>query len=303
LLHEYLAGENNAFLFSEFLADAQRHELQYVCETDLHTLFDTTLSGAAQAALGDIEDPLQHEQWMDFVRMRAFRKSVLCRADVTLERAVDVDVFTEFFYSADLRLKGKANLSNTKPVAFLTPDNTELTVTHPLSKAALLYLQEVHPYTPDFTELYTHAAERVRDAGGKQFANARSELVSEWFSLYSYRAVYGHLYPCLLKPEWSERPKASALARLQAAEGWQSVASIRHQALSLDDFSSRLLQVLDGMHTVPELAQLLCEEVSADALQIPGGKQAQASGKGMEKEIGANVKHLLGVFARHGLLI
>jgi len=303
LLHEYLAGENNAFLFTEFLADAQRHELQYVCETDLHTLFDTTLSGAAQAALGDIEDPLQHEQWMDFVRMRAFRKSVLCRAEVPLERAVDVDVFTEFFYSADLRLKGKANLSNTKPVAFLTPDNTELTVTHPLSKAALLYLQEVHPYTPDFNELYAHAAEQVRDAGGKQFANARSELVSEWFSLYSYRAVYGHLYPCLIKPEWSERLEVSALARLQAAEGWQSVASIRHQALSLDDFSSRLLQALDGTHTVPELTQLLCEEVTAGALPIPGGKQAQASIKGLEKEITANVKHLLSVFARHGLLV
>ncbi len=80
LLHEYLAGENNAFLFSEFLSDAGRHGLQYVCETDLHTLFDTTLSPPAQAALADIEDPLQHEQWMDFVRMRAFRKSVLCRA-------------------------------------------------------------------------------------------------------------------------------------------------------------------------------------------------------------------------------
>jgi len=115
--------------------------------------------------------------------------------------------------------------------------------------------------------------------------------------------VYGHLYPCLIKPEWSERPEVSALARLQAAEGWQSVASIRHQALSLDDFSSRLLQVLDGTHTVPELTQLLCEEVTAGALPIPGGKQAQASIKGLEKEITANVKHLLSVFARHGLLV
>ncbi|SEA10745.1 regulatory domain of a methyltransferase-containing protein [Thiothrix caldifontis] len=303
LLHEYLAGENNAFLFSEFLADAERHELQYVCETDLHTLFDTTLSMPAQAALSDIDDPLQHEQWMDFVRMRAFRKSILCRADVPLERVVDVDVFTTFFYSANLRLKGKENLSNTKPVVFLTPDNTELNVTHPLSKAALLYLQAVHPYTPDFDELYANAAERVRQAGGKQFANARSELVSEWFSLYSYRAVYGHLSPCLLKPEWSEYPQASALARVQAAEGWQSVASIRHQALSLDAFSRRLLQVLDGTHTVPELISRLCEEVEAGTLQIPGGKQSQTSGKGLEKEISTNVKHLLTVFAQHGLIV
>lgn len=286
LLHEYLAGENNAFLFSEFLADTTRYDLQYVCETDLHTLFDTTLSGAAQAALADIEEPLQHEQWMDFVRMRAFRKSVLCRADVSLERAVDVDVFTGFFYSANLRLKGNANLSNTKPATFLTPDNTELTVVHPLSKAALLYAQEVHPYTPDFTELYHNAAAQVRDAGGGEFADARGELISEWFSLYSYRAVYAHLQPCLIHPVYTEYPKASALARLQVAEGWKSVATVRHQALSLDNFSSELLQRLDGTRTVDELIRL-----------------AQSNDQGSDSDISANVKRLLNVFARHGLLI
>lgn len=303
LLHEYLAGENNAFLFSEFLADAQRHDLQYVCETDLYTLFDTTLSTPAQTALADIDDPLEHEQWMDFVQMRAFRKSVLCRADVPLERAVDVDVFTTFFYSANLRLKGKENLNNLKPVIFLTPDNTELNVVHPLSKAALLYLQEVHPYTPNFDELYAHAAARVAQAGGKAFAQARSEFVSELFSLYSYRGVYGHLYPCLQRPTVSERPQANALARLQAEQGWESVASIRHQALSLDRFSSRLLRELDGSRTVPALVAYLCAEVSVGNVTIPSGKQAQATGKGLEAEISKNVKHLLTVFARHGLLV
>ena len=303
LLHEYLAGENNAFLFSEFLADTGRHGLQYVCETDLHTLFDTTLSPPAQAALADIEDPLQHEQWMDFVRMRAFRKSVLCRADLALERAVDVDVFTAFYYSANLRLKGDAYLNKTTPTVFLTADNAELQVTHPLSKAALLYLQEVHPYTPDLDELYAKAAAKVGQAGGKAFAEERSELVSELFSLYTYRAVYGHLTPCLQRPEWgSERPQATALARLQAAQGWQSVASIRHQTLTLDSFSSALLQALDGSRTVSELVSHLKAEISSGNVSIPGGKQAQTSGKGLEKEISDNVKHLLTVFARHGLV-
>ncbi|WP_040839131.1 class I SAM-dependent methyltransferase [Thiothrix nivea] len=302
LLHEYLAGENNAFLFSEFLADADRHGLQYVCETDLHTLFDTTLSPPAQAALADIDDPLQHEQWMDFVRMRAFRKSLLCRADLPLEREIDIDVFTTFFFSANLRLQGAENLDNTQASTFLTPDNSELSVTHPLSKAALLYLQAVHPYSPDFAELAAQAEQRVRQAGSNPYAGERHELVSELFSLYSYRAVYGHLHPCTGKPELPEYPRAVELARLQAREGWNSVASIRHQALSLDAFSSRLLQELDGTRTAPELTQYLLTEALAGRLEIPGGKQSQTSGKGLEKEISDNVKHLLNVFARHGLL-
>jgi hypothetical protein len=58
-------------------------------------------------------------------------------------------------------------VTSTAPATFLYPDNTELNVAHPLSKAALLYLQEVHPYTPDFAELLTNAAQRVQAAGGK----------------------------------------------------------------------------------------------------------------------------------------
>lgn len=302
LLHEYLAGENQPFLFSTFLADIDRHGLQYVCETDLHTLFDTTLPPAAQAALADIEDPLQHEQWMDFVRMRAFRKSILCRGDLPLQREVDVDTFATFHFSANLRAKGKVALNNTQITPFLLPDNTELNVSHPLTKAALQHLYEVHPATPDFTELYAQAAERVRQSKGAKYAEQRGELLSELFSLYSYRAVYAHLQPITVPPTLTERPVADRLARVQAQQGWQGVASIRHQALSLDSFSARLLQELDGSRTVAELVAYLEQEVAAGRLPIPGGKQAQSSGKGMNKEIADNVKHLLGVFARHGLL-
>lgn len=293
LLHEYLAGENNAFLFSEFLADSGRHGLQYLCETDLHTLFDTTLTPPAQAALGDIDDPLQHEQWMDFVRMRTFRQSLLCRADLPLERDIDVDVFTTFYFSANLRLQGEASFTSTTPATFLYPDNAELNVAHPLSKAALLYLQEVHPYTPDFVELLTNAAQRVQAAGGKSFASEGGELVSELFSLYSYRAVLGHLQPCLMHPGVPERPKASDLARLQAAQGWESIASVHHLGLSVDAFASHLLQQLDGTQTVSELTEKLSAAVASGALNVAGSR----------KEVRDNVQHLLTVFARHGILV
>jgi methyltransferase-like protein len=302
-LHEYLAGENHAFLFSAFLEDTERYGLQYVCETDLHTLFDTTLSQPAQHALAAIEDPLQHEQWMDFVRMRTFRQSLLCRADFPLEREVDIDVFTRFYFSANLRTKGTVDLRSTRQATFLYPDNTELNVAHPLTKAALLNLYDVHPRTPSFDELHAVAVGRVTQAGGNKFVGERSELLSELFSLFSYRAVLGHLQPCSVHVSVSEYPKASALARRQAAEGWGSIATVHHLGLSIDAFASHLLQALDGTQTVPDIVKRLHQEVEAGVLQVPGGKQAQTSGKGLEKEIHDNIHHLLRVFARHGLLV
>jgi methyltransferase-like protein/predicted O-methyltransferase YrrM len=303
LLHEYLAGENNAFLFSTFLDDIERHGLQYVCETDLNTLFDSTLSQPAQRALATIEDPLQHEQWMDFVRMRAFRQSLLCRAAFPLEREIDIDIFTRFYFSANLRTKGTVDLRSTRQATFLYPDNAELDVAHPLTKAALLYLYDVHPHTPSFDELHAVAVERVMQAGGNKFVDERSELLSELFSLFSYRAVLGHLQPCTVHTNVAEYPQASALARRQAAEGWGSIATVHHLGLSIDTFARYLLQALDGTQTVPDIARRLQQDVESGVLQVPGGKQAQTSGKGLEKEIHDNIQHLLRVFARHGLLI
>ncbi len=303
VLHEYLAGENNPFLFSEFLADIGRHGLQYVCETDLNTLFDSTLSAPAQAALADIEDPLQHEQWMDFVRMRTFRQSLVCRADLPLEREIDLDVFQTFFFSANLNPKGKVGLNNNKPAIFQFPDGKELHVSHPLTKAALVHLRVVHPYSPSFTELVMAAATEVRKAGATHYANETDGLLSELFSLYSYRGVLGHIQPCLLQAYATEYPQATALARLQAGQGWNSVATVYHLTLGLDGFSRCLLQHLDGQHTALSLAGLLSEKIQAGEINIPGGKQAQHSGKGLDKEVLDNVHHLLSVFARHGLLI
>lgn len=302
LLHEYLAGENNAFLFTDFLDDISRHNLQYVCETDLHTLFDSTLPAKSQAALEDIDDPLQHEQWMDFVRMRTFRQSLICRADLSLDREIDLDVFANFFISSNLRPKSRVALNNRKSATFLFPDNTELNVAHPLTKAALLYLRGVHPYTPSFTDLCAFAVDEVCKAGAGRYATETTELLTELFSLYSYRGVLGHVQPCLLQARVSDYPQASELARLQAQEGWTSVATIHHLTLGIDSFARCLLQHLDGQHSVMELAELLLDSIKSGVVRIPGGKQAQSAGKGLEKEVQDNIRHLLHVFARHGLL-
>ncbi len=303
LLHEYLAEENHAFLFSEFLSEIGRYGLQYICETDLNTLFDSALPAPAQAALADIEDPLQHEQWMDFVRVRAFRKSLICRADLPLGREIDLDVFQAFFFSANLRPKAKTGLTNNKPAVFLLPDNNELHVAHPLTKAALLYLREIHPNTLSYTELLSVATEAVRKAGAMHYANECSEFLSELFSLYSYRGVLGHLQALQIHPDIPERPQALLVARIQAEQGWSSVATVHHLTLSLDAFARRLLSLLDGTRTAPEISEQLQRETEAGELVIPGGKQTQVHDQGLTKEITDNVQHLLNVFARHGLLV
>jgi SAM-dependent methyltransferase len=67
LFHDDLAPVNDPVWFRDFAAHAARHGLQYV--------------GEAGPGPRDVSRDVDVEQYADFVRMRAFRQSLLCRAD------------------------------------------------------------------------------------------------------------------------------------------------------------------------------------------------------------------------------
>lgn len=83
LFHDDLAEVNEPVWFRDFAAHAAEHRLQYLGE----------------AGPGP-RDPRADEQYSDFVRMRAFRQSLLCRAEVRLNRDVRPVRMSRFLFSA-----------------------------------------------------------------------------------------------------------------------------------------------------------------------------------------------------------
>lgn len=83
-------------------------------------------------------------------------------------------------------------------------------------------------------------------------------------------------FPCAAA--LSPRPRASALARLQAAEG-ERVTSLAHRNVALDPLAAEVLLLLDGSRTLPEVAEAcgrpaalvgaVAERLLADALLEP----------------------------------
>src|SRR5678815_757180 len=81
LCHDDLAVPNEPVLFHSFAEHAGRHGLRYLAEAELHTMdVITGISSEAQAFLSTL-DPLAREQYLDFVRLRRFRQSLLVRHD------------------------------------------------------------------------------------------------------------------------------------------------------------------------------------------------------------------------------
>ena len=303
LFFEYLAEYNQAFLFSEFAADSERHGLRYICDTDLRTLFPSTYGEKVEGTLSDIEDGFELEQWLDFVTNRNFRQSLLCRGDAAIDDEIDLDRFAALSFGADLRISKKPDLKRTRNATFVNALGEQLTVSHPLTKALLSQLMSRYPDCVPLDELMPEAARLVAEAGGGRSATEVGECLAELFSLFAHRGVSARPGPLRLKRAAMEKPRASRLAAAQARAGAQRIATIHHGNLDLDTFAASLLLYLDGTHSAEQVARQLEKDLKAGTLMPPqGARPRQWSQERMHERTGAAVNNLLALFARHGVL-
>lgn len=300
LYHEYLAEFNEPFLFSQFMDAAGRHGLQYLCEADLHTMFPSTLGERAAGLLAQFDDLLEQEQYMDFIRNRTFRRTLLCRAEHALTRELALEQLADFAFYTSLVPPEDLNLREAGEQRFSLPDGGSYPVAHPLTKAALLHLAAVFPDSVAFPVLQAQAQRMLCDAGAEEHAARAAHLHEELFALVAHQAVRMTLRAQRLSHEAAERPRATALARVQAESGIGHVATPRHTTIQLDDFSTRLIGYLDGARDSAELAERLAADIASGDLRIPGGPEAD-SGQVAER-VARNCERLLALFARYGVL-
>lgn len=294
IYHEYLEDINQPFLFSTFMADAQRHGLQYLCETEMHNMFPDTLPEVAAAFIDRFDDLIEQEQAMDFLRNRTFRQTLLCRDGVAIQRELELERFAEFAFYADLIPQETPDLKRPCPQSFASPDGKRYTLTHPLTKAAASVLGERHPDALAFSELAEAAAERVQGPYREQRAHLLGELVGLYLRQVVGLSVVPQQYPHAV----SVRPCASLLARVQAAVGLGHVATVRHMPMGLDDFAMQLMTYLDGTRNGDQIAAALGRDIAAGELRIEGAPRGTA----LAKLIHDNCARLLHQFARHGVL-
>lgn len=299
LYHEYLEEVNAPVLFSEFMAEAERHGLQYLCETQLQTMFPEPLGEAAVALVDSFEELIAQEQIMDFLRLRTFRQTLLCRAGIEIRRELDLQQFASFAYYALLTPCEPLDLAQCRPQPFTTPEGHTCYVSHPLTKLALVALAESYPDALAFADLSAMARARALSAGSPHAPEA-AQLLGELTGLYLRQYVGVSPSPRHYFRELTPRPCATALARASAASGLGHVATAWHMPMGLDAFAARLLAGLDGRRTQNELVRWLLEEIAAGRLVLEDPLPAAEAER--RAAVADNCARLLAAFARHGLL-
>lgn len=260
--HDDLSEVNDPVYFLDFVGHAGRHGLRYLAEAELSRAYTPTFPPAVSDRLDGLHrrDPLLAEQYRDFLRVRRFRNTLLCRADRTPSADPQTKRIPDLAASTSLTPPtGQYDPNPGVPSEFTGDKGVQVSVSDPYSKAALYELARRSPERVPFADLLdvitasgdgsVPADELTPGLAGLLLETAKSGVVS----------LHSHRPPVAREP--GERPIASPLARLEAARGLP-VSTLLHTSYHLTDEQSRVLVThLDGTRTRSELATTLAAAV------------------------------------------
>ena len=247
--HDDLAEIFTPFYFHEFIAHAARHGLQFLAEaafSDMQALNFAPQAVSALETLGN--DRITREQYLDFLKCRRFRQTLLCHHEVALS-GPRADPIRRFFISSRGTPVSAAPLLDEGALEeFTASGNASAKTDDSLIKAALLHLAEIWPQSVLFDELLAAARERLNEKG---IASKPDEdvpkLAATLLELYAAPVVELHVHPPQFTIEAGERPIASRVVRWSLAKGAYTVTNLRHRSIAFDDpVAVQLMLLLDG---------------------------------------------------------
>lgn len=297
--HEYLETYNEPVLVSEFLAQVERHGLRYMCESELNTMFASSLGAQVEQFLDQFTDQATHEQYLDMLTQRTFRQTLLCHGETTPNYNIDLERLDQFACYASLMPPEKLDLRHDRAQTFHTASGHMVEVAEPICKAMLKILYEVFPDAVALMELLPTAREMVQAAHGKKLFTETEAWRSELFNLIANCLVNLSLEPAALRNGIDAKPRLNTLARAQVRRGLFNLTTVRHETIHTDAFSLRLAQLLDGSRDRQALIEQLLQDVADGALSVPDlplGVQQR------RQNLAANLDRMLALFARSGIL-
>ncbi len=237
LFHDDLAEHYHPVHFHEFAAHSARYGLKYLAEASYFAMRPEALgSGAAALFSNNIgqftNDPVEASQYLDFSYCRHFRMTLVCHEAAHVEHIVRADRLRALHFHTQSTFAGTMDgedlFEGAHECKIRTSDRNVLSLMH--------FLIDIWPRVVSFREL----------PGAESDPERTCEILLALMNL-------GMVEPAVFCPEFtlvpSERPTASALARLQASRGWP-LANLRHVGVQTSNpVQNLLIPLLDGTRT------------------------------------------------------
>jgi methyltransferase-like protein len=239
---------------------------------------------------------IEYEQYLDFMRNRMFRQTLLCRNDVAVDRNVNLGRTRSLFVAANLTTSTPTNLESDEETTFRA-NAASLTTRSPLMKSCFEILRCSWPKALRFEELLDRSLEKFPDAliaqvGGRE--RAAQAMATNLIQCFARRIVDLYLRAPPVSAVAGDRPRVSPLARLQAATS-STVTSLLHEAPVLGELDRMVARLADGTRSRQEIARELAHAVRNGELDlyVPGGPAGdQQTQDALEKSVQESLTRL-----------
>jgi len=270
LFHEHLEDHNTPFYFHEIEARLREAGLSYVADADVATMMTDPLPAAAAQELQAISpDLVRLEQYLDFVRGRQFRSSIVCREGITLDRDLTGDRIVERFvgWRGSERPVGSTvdlaqGASHTFDVAGVKVSSDQA-----ITKAAMQHLRARWPSVVGFDALLAEARQTLGEAGIDPPDDADAMLAADILRCYAGAALELRTESPAFAEQAGARPRISSYARWQA-EHLEFVTSRKHVRVALDPVGRMVARHLDGTRDREGLLEALLQRAAEGTLTV-----------------------------------
>ncbi len=289
LFHEYLAEFNAPMRFGEFSAQLEAYGLRYVGEAGPRSAVVELDDAWGLSPEGMAGRWLDAEAALDDALAIRFRRALIARADAPCAQPPRAEALSALSFYADLRSEEAIDMEDVTEQPFINPAGNMFPVAQPLMKAAAMVLSETYPGELTHAKLLSAARQLMADYGVPENTDAAG-YNDALFQLVITHGVMPTVWSPSFAAEPGARPVAHALARLQAGTPGWVVSGARHVAIDLDPAGRILLGLLDGHHTIDELAVAMQGVLAEAGLTLPSETVAELTHR------------QLWLFARQGLM-
>ncbi len=272
LFHDHLEEHNTPLYFSQFADRMARYPLQYLGEADFHTMLSSGFSEEVRETLKRIApDIIRAEQYMDFLRNRYFRQTLICGKDISLKRNLTPAALDGLLVAAHIKPEHEpVDLSSGVKVTFQSTRKSTLQTSRPLTKAAMVVMKEHWPRALGLEDLFRKIRKKLSIHQAESDINTeenRKLLKKDLLQAYTINMVELHTYQPAFQRIIPEKPKLSPLAVYQIARN-RPATSQRHESVRVDQLAQRLAPYLDGSRNRSELSWIIRELIEQGRLVV-----------------------------------
>ncbi|TDR31721.1 methyltransferase regulatory domain-containing protein [Hydromonas duriensis] len=280
IAHEYFEENNLPCYFIDFINHAHANNLTYLGDSNFISMFAHEFSLDTQELLhkASNDQQLELEQYLDFIKNRSFRQTLLCHAPQVerIQRDISESKLQRICYNCEVEIEEQTNEFGATHYAL--PQQSRKVMQKPIQQAVLKALRANRLNFLSYEQLQTCVKNNLGlNDDTVHFDN--SELNECLIQLI----FTGYIPPLTQMPQLNHQqtvpshPQVNPLAMRYALLTGQLVSSQHTSKQTRHDLVlSTLLPLLDGQHSEEELAQHLTQAVLAGHMTFIASDTQQA---------------------------